>query len=264
MYGSEQQDNHRSAYPPLYSDHISKVHEMRRRSRDNEAEQVTWTGTERSPLEDGVWVVTLQTDRGDITARYHPVPDGRDVLGGTVWVGGAGGGLDGPAHGLYPEACRRLQPLGVVGLRLHYRHPNYLEECVLDTLLGVEFLSREGIQNVALIGHSFGGAVVIAAGALSDRVQAVVPMSTQTYGTDLAPRVAPRAMLLIHGSDDEVLPDACSRQVFERAKEPKELKLYRGARHGLDQVREELLDLLVRWIPDHLHDNRQQAGNEEV
>jgi alpha-beta hydrolase superfamily lysophospholipase len=239
-----------------------KVYEMRRRLRNEETQQFAWIGTDKEILEEGTWAVTLRTDRGDITARYHPVSDGHDVRGGAVWVGGAGGGLDGPARGLYPEACRRLQPQRVAGLRLHYRHPNYLEECVLDTLLGVEFLAQEGIQNTALIGHSFGGAVVIAAGALSDRVQAVVPMSTQTYGTDLAPHVAPRAMLLIHGTDDEILPDACSRQVFERAGEPKELKLYRGARHGLDQVREELLDLLVRWIPEHLQNHLQQIDSE--
>jgi hypothetical protein len=40
--------------------------------------------------------------------------------------------------------------------------------------------------------------------------------------------------------------------VFAEAREPKKLMLYRGARHGLDEVREEVLDLLVTWIPAHL------------
>ncbi len=224
---------------------------------------LSWTGTIREPLEGDEWRVVLETapdprsgGAGDPTARvetrYHPASNGPSRRLGAVWVGGAGGGLDGPARGLYPEACRRLQRVGVAGLRLHYRYPNELQECVLDTLLGVEFLAHEGIQRVALVGHSFGGAVVIAAAAVSERVGAVVPMSTQTYGTDLAPRLAPRPLLLVHGTNDEVLPDACSRQVFARAGEPKELRLYRGARHGLDEVREELLDLLVSWIPARL------------
>jgi alpha-beta hydrolase superfamily lysophospholipase len=227
---------------------------------------MSWTGTVREPLSGDEWRVVLETASdggsdgelrrtGSVEGRYHPPPDSPGPrLGGAVWVGGAGGGLDGPARGLYAEACRRLQRLGVAGLRLHYRHPNDLGECVLDTLLGVEFLAREGVERVALVGHSFGGAVVIAAGALSERVAAVVPMSTQTYGTDLAPRLAPRPLLLVHGTNDEVLPDACSRQVFARARDPKELKLYRGARHGLDEVREELLDLLVSWIPARLRE----------
>ncbi|MDB6112904.1 MAG: phospholipase [Pedosphaera sp.] len=217
-----------------------------------------WEGIRRESTNKDEQRILFQTDRGEIVARFHPVPRGEAIAGAAVWVGGAGGGLDGPARGLYPEACRRLQHQGVAGLRLDYRFPGNLKECVLDTLLGVEFLSREGINEVALVGHSFGGAVVISAGALSDHVEAVVPMSTQTYGAEAAPQIAPRPLLLIHGTKDEVLPDSCSRRVFEEAREPKKLMLYRGARHGLDEVREEVLDLLVTWIPKHL---KQFPGN---
>ena len=202
---------------------------------------------------DGVAAMKLQTDRGAIDARYHPVrPNAATTQLGAVWVGGAGGGFDGPARGLYPEACARLQSAGVAGLRLHYRKPNELRDCVLDTLAGVAFLAREGATRVALVGHSFGGAVVISAGASSPNVKAVVPMSSQTYGTELAPKVAPRAMLLIHGMNDDVLSPICSRQIFAAAGQPKELKLLPGNGHGLDESRQEILDLLVRWIPEQL------------
>ena len=201
----------------------------------------------------GVVAMKLQTDRGSIDARYHPVPSNAATKQlGVVWVGGAGGGLDGPARGLYPEACQRLQAASVAGLRLHYRKPNELRDCVLDTLAGVAYLAREGATKVALVGHSFGGAVVISAGASSQNVKAVVPMSSQTYGTELAPKVAPRPMLLIHGTDDDVLSPMCSRQIFAAAGQPKELKLFPGNGHGLDESRQEILDLLVRWIPEQL------------
>lgn len=146
----------------------------------------------------------------------------------------------------------RLQKRGLAGLRLHYRLPNDLSECVLDTLTGVDFLVQEGVKNVALVGHSFGGAVVISAGAVSPQVCAVVPMSSQSYGTDLTSSVAPRPLLLIHGTNDDVLSPLCSSQLYALAGEPKELKLYAGAGHGLDEVRQELLDLLVAWIPQQL------------
>ena len=210
-------------------------------------------GAARESEADNIVALKLQTDRGPIEARYHPVPVG--LAGkqlGAVWVGGAGGGLDGPARGLYPEACARLQKAGVGGLRLHYRKPNELRDCVLDTLAGVAFLAREGATKVALVGHSFGGAVVISAGASSPNVKAVVPMSSQTHGTELAPAVAPRAMLLIHGLNDEVLSPNCSRQIFAAAGQPKELKLLPGNGHGLDESRQEILDLLERWIPKKL------------
>src|SRR5579872_2325070 len=142
---------------------------------------------------DNVQALTLQTNHGHVVARYHPVLGHRRLVrGGAIWVGGAGGGLNGPAKGLYPEACHRLQRRGVAGLRVGYRFPGHLESCVLDTLLGVEFLAGEGIHDVVLVGHSFGGAVVVAAGALSEEVKAVVPISTQTHGTDLVAQVAPR------------------------------------------------------------------------
>ena len=202
--------------------------------------------------ENKVVALRLQTDRGDIIARFHPADSAKSKGLGVVWVGGAGGGLDGPARGLYPAASERLQKLGIASLRLHYRKPNDLDDCVLDTLAGVAFLVKKGATRVALVGHSFGGAVVISAGAVSPNVQAVVPMSSQTYGTELTPAVAPRPMLLIHGMADDVLSPMCSRQLYAAAREPKEIKLYPGTGHGLDEVRQEVLDLLVRWIPEKL------------
>jgi hypothetical protein len=223
---------------------------MRRESQQGEHEYVLeWTDTVESRLSDDEIAVVLQTSDGDIQSRFHPA---HNATMGVVWVGGAGGGLDGLARGLYPAGCAILQEQGIAGLRLHYRRPNDLPDCVLDTLLGVEFLNSRGIERTALVGHSFGGAVVITAGAVSEKVHAVVPMSTQTYGTELAPQVSPRPMLLVHGTDDEILPDTCSRQVYRQAAEPKRLVLYPGARHGLDEAREELLDLLTTWIPDNL------------
>lgn len=213
----------------------------------------------RERLDEHTWALTFQTSDGDLAARYHSVSQ-EEAIGAAIWVGGAGGGLDGPARGLYPAACEQLLTQKVAGLRLDYRYPNQLEECVLDTLLGVEFLAGEGIQNVALVGHSFGGAVVITAGAISPKVKAVVPMSTQTYGVELAPEISPRPLLIIHGTEDEILPDTCSRHVYRIAREPKELRLFEGAHHGLDEVRSDVLQLLITWITEQL----SRAKTEEA
>jgi len=218
-------------------------------------ESIQVRGVTKGAVENNATVMRLQTNRGDIETRYHAAAanapaDARKL--GVVWVGGAGGGLDGPARGLYPAACEQLQARGIAGLRLHYRKPNALEDCILDTLAGVAFLVQEGATEVAVVGHSFGGAVVISAAAVSPHVKAVVPMSSQTYGTELARSVAPRPMLLIHGTADTVLSPICSRQIYAAAREPKEIKLYPEAGHGLDEVRQEVLDQLVSWIPQKL------------
>src|SRR5437762_9963047 len=144
-------------------------------------------GAVRQDQENAIIALKLQTNRGDIDALYHLAvnpPISKRL--GVVFVGGAGGGLDGPARGLYPAVAKELQRAGIAALRVDYRHPNHLEECVLDTLCGVEFLRSDGVERVAVVGHSFGGAVVISAGAVSRHVYAVVPMSSQTFGADLA------------------------------------------------------------------------------
>lgn len=214
--------------------------------RQQSREYVLEAVTVETVQEDGVEALAMQTNVGLITARLHPAAPGAAAV---VWVGGAGGGLDGPAWGMYPRLAGQLALQGVASLRLHYRKPNHLEDCVADTLLGVQYLVQQcGYRAVALVGHSFGGAVVVSAGALSNNVVAVVAMSSQTYGTDLAPQVSPRPLLVLHGTNDEILPDICSRDIYARAQEPKELQLYPGCRHGLDECREQVDADVVQWL----------------
>jgi hypothetical protein len=217
------------------------------------AGDVVWKDTLREPFERDAWSITFQTNRGDIIARYYPVPASEmEVRGGVVWVSGGSGGFEGPRQSFYPEACRRLRRQGVAGLSLNYRIPNVLDECACDVLLGVKFLVREGLQRVVLVGHGFGGAVVIAAAPRSEAVTAVVALSTRSDGIELVPETAPRPILLIHGTNDQIVNDACSRSIYRSAREPKELKLYTGAGHDLDEVRDDLLTLLAEWIPRQL------------
>jgi alpha-beta hydrolase superfamily lysophospholipase len=219
---------------------------MRRSKRESERDwSLELRNVDQGLIVDGIEELVLHTDAGDIPCRLHPAPGG---TAGVVWVGGAGGGLDGPARGLYPRLAAQLVGDGVASLRLHYRHPNHLIDCVLDTLLGVSYLQQRGCSRFALVGHSFGGAVVITAGAVSETVSAVVAMSSQTYGTDLVADISPRPLLLIHGSEDEILPDACSRDIYARAGEPKEIILYPGCRHGLDQCQDEVDRDLLAWL----------------
>ena len=191
------------------------------------------------------------TSRGAIESRYYAVPGATRAA---IFVGGAGGGFDTPVRGwLYPRMCETLQRDGIAALRVRYRHANDLDESVLDVLAGISFLEAEGVRSVALVGHSFGGAVVINAAAISPTVRTCVPMSTQSYGAEPAWRLGPRcSLLLVHGTADEILPPSCSEYVFRIAKEPKELLLKEGARHGLDEWADELPGILRDWITRHL------------
>ncbi len=81
---------------------------------------------------------------------------------------------------------------------------------------------------------------------------AVAALSSQTYGTRLAAELSPRSLLLMHGTADEILPDRCSQQIYERASEPKEIRLYQGCRHGLDECREQIDNDLRNWLKQQL------------
>ncbi len=211
---------------------------------DNTNSSLSLRGAERGAAggdTDDLW---LLTDAGKIECRLHPAAGDAAVL----WVFGAGGGLGGPAGGVYARLGQRLRRRGVASLELAYRHPGRLRDCVADVLTGIAWLGSEAKRRVVLVGHSFGGAVVITAGAATDRVIAVAALSSQSQGTGAVAMLSPRPLMVIHGTADEILPAACSRDIFERAHEPKQLILYPGCRHGLDQCREALDRDLLNWL----------------
>ena len=210
---------------------------------------------------DGAVDININSTRGEINGILHTC---EGEPGAVIYVGGALGGFDGPAGGLYPKLAHELtSPGGMTGLRLHYRQPGEFEECVLDVLGGVSFLRGVGAQRVVLVGHSFGAAVVIKAGELSDAVAGVAALSPQLYGTRTVERLAPRPLLIVHGTADKILDAEASKDIYSRAKEPKRLELYEGAGHGLGSCAEELFELVKGWLLEALAAgaNETESGN---
>jgi alpha/beta superfamily hydrolase len=113
----------------------------------------------------------------------------------------------------------------------------------------VAYLTQGGAQPVVLVGHAFGSAVVMTAGALQAHVAGVVALAPQTFGARLARQPAPRSLLVVHGKADTRLPYACGVQMYHWAREPKHLVLYEGAEHRLDECAEALDQLSTQWIP---------------
>jgi fermentation-respiration switch protein FrsA (DUF1100 family) len=202
-------------------------------------------GVEREPEGDGAERLRLMTDGGEILCRLHDAGAGDAAV---LWVFGAGGGLGGPAGGLYSRLGQQLRRRDVLSVELAWRQPARMTPCIADVMAGLDWLETQGKRRIALVGHSFGGAVVIAAGATRKEVVAVAALSSQTAGTELAKALAPRPLLLVHGLADEILPAACSRDIHRRAAEPKEIILYPDCRHGLDECRDTLDRDLFAWL----------------
>ena len=119
----------------------------------------------------------------------------------------------------------------------------------MDVLLVQHILHRRGVERVVLVGHSFGGAVAIGAGALlNGSCAGVVALSTQVPGTEHVDKLAGTPLLLVHGENDGVLPDLCSRNVFARAGDPKQLILLPGEGHVLDGAGPRLVEELTGFI----------------
>ena len=194
--------------------------------------------------------LVFRTSRGDVPAILHQAPDSQQAA---IYVCGAGGGFGGPAGGVYGRLGESLREKGITGMRLNYRQPNVFPECVLDLLAGVMFLQKTGYGPVALIGHSFGGAVVVAAGAASRHVCGVAALASQTYGANMAGLLSPKRLLVVHGKNDTRLPFSCGLQIYDWAQEPKQLVLYDGAEHRLQECGAELETLLGQWVPDTLN-----------
>lgn len=201
--------------------------------------------------DEGFSPVRLSTDRGMIEARYYE--SGR--LGKSViFVGGVGGNFDTPARGLYPRLCRELMSEGISSLRVSFRHPTILDESVFDVSAALDFLQRrKGTRVAGLVGHSFGGAVVIKAAVLSDLVHTIVTLATQCYGADAVAQLkGDCSILLIHGLKDTVLPAHCSSKAYNLAKGQKRLSIHKEAGHGLDESAEEVHKEVFDWIVDAL------------
>jgi len=212
----------------------------------------------REGAEPGSLTLQMETSRGQIEAVLYPAEGGTDAV---VCVGGAMGGSDGPADRIYRDLGGLLAGARVTVLRLGYRTPNNFEECVLDVLAGCSFLKGIGASNVILVGHSFGGAVVIKAGQLSPLVRAVASLSPQLFGTRQVEELG-KPLLLAHGMSDSVLSHEASEDIYRRALEPKRLVLYAHAGHSLIQAKDELRALLAEWIPAQFQERTAAADTE--
>jgi uncharacterized protein len=60
-------------------------------------------------------------------------------------------------------------------------------------------------------------------------------------------KIAPRPLLLVHGDADELIPPEHAYRLYERAKEPKELRIVPGAKHKL-RLEQAAMDFVVDWL----------------
>ncbi len=194
--------------------------------------------------------VEMFTMRGLLTLLWHE-PSGDGVPpAALVLCGGAMGGLLGPAEGLYHRLGVEWAARGVPVLRVSYRRPNDLDACCLDVAAAVQLaVGGAGAERVVVMGHSFGGAVAVRVGVgLDAMVAGVVTFATQSAGCEVAGGLAPRPLLLFHGTRDEILPFESSEMVRMIAGTG-ELVPLPGDGHLLARSGDVLWETLESWLP---------------
>ncbi len=192
----------------------------------------------------------LFTMQGLLTVLWHGPPDADRAV---IAVGGAMGGLLGPADGLYHDLGVALAEQGIATFRVQYRKPNDFGRCVLDSLAVADIAARQGARRFVTMGHSFGGAVALQLGmALDDFAAGVVTLSTQSAGCENAEALGDVPLLLFHGDRDEILPPFASEVVHGLAGGRGELVILPGAGHLLVEAGAELRERLLEWVPARL------------
>jgi pimeloyl-ACP methyl ester carboxylesterase len=190
--------------------------------------------------------VTLDTNRGRVECRYYHIPGEKKAV---IFVGGIDGGFDSPAKNLYTKLSQNLSLRKMSSLRLQYRYPSDLVESALDVLAGITFLERFGIEEIALVGHSFGGAVVIqAAAAAPEIVKTVVTLASQAQGAEAVSYLEETSILLIHGNNDKIFPTHSSTYIYDLANGPKELLFFDDTSHSLQESAKEVYDIVEHWL----------------
>lgn len=152
---------------------------------------------------------------------------------------------------------------------------------VADLESAIDLMGKKGFKAIGVMGHSFGGGVVVLASAMDKRIKAVIATAPTVFPkgemlakyaknaanvtmdesffedvkeVDIISAAKKRAvpLFIITGTADDVVPCEESKELFEAAKEPKELKLIGGADHDFAGHGEELVETAVTWMKKHL------------
>lgn len=201
-------------------------------------------------------LLEIYTTGGLLQLLWHGDPTAEDVV---LCCPGAIGGFLGPARGLFLDLGRELASEGVGLVSVDYRRPDLLDRSYLDALATADWALRHGAARVALVGHSFGGAVAIVAGAtLGPRCAGVCTISTQSAGCENAAALAPTPLLLLHGDRDQVLAPDNSLMVRTMAGYG-DIEILTGGDHGLVDVRDALWDRTLGFLRRCFADHRAQG-----
>jgi pimeloyl-ACP methyl ester carboxylesterase len=222
------------------------------------------------------WIAFRSQATGE-PVRLHALwaPQPRDDAPLLLYLHGARFDVRGSAHRM-----RRLQALGFAVLGVDYRGfgqstPVLPSEEMAneDALAAWDWLAAQHPERARYVfGHSLGGAIAVQLASRRDDVHGLIvegsftsipdvvrhfkwgwlpvgPLITQRF--EAVERIAQvkAPVLVVHGSEDQLIPPALGRALYERAPSPKRFVLVEGASHhnanamGMEQLRAAVAEL---------------------
>lgn len=203
------------------------------------AEELTFTAPD-GPVLRGWWLPAQNTSLGTVVFCHGNKGHIGRHLGAVRWL---------PAHGF-------------AVLLFDYRGYGDSEGTptragtIADAVAAIDVALARDPERVVVFGHSLGGAIGISAAAQRPAVRAVVAESTfPSYRAaaraqvpllgwllqflvssgddpqDVLDRIPPRPLLVVHGSEDRIVPLSLGEELFARAHEPKTLYIADGSGH---------------------------------
>lgn len=189
-------------------------------------------------------VVDLHTPRGIVVIKTN---NAKSAPKAVLAVGGVGGGFDSPANGLYDRLSGTLEKQDISFIDVSFSQPGNFLQSVYELRAAIQYARRQGAKQFVLIGHSFGGGVVVSTALREPAVSCVISLSGQTFGADRVNELAPRRLHLVHGFFDFIVPRCAAERMYRAARQPKDLRLV-PATHLLNEAADEVFHLVHEQV----------------
>lgn len=174
---------------------------------------------------------------------------------GILFVTGVDGGFIQPVDGIYDRLAERFAKKGVSSVFVTYRQPGMIDPSVEDALSAADLLRGMGVKRLAIVGWSFGGAVISHSATLIPEAVTAVGFAPQSRETEPVAFFTDRqSMLLFHSRADENVPYEASEQILAELPEAvqRELHLYDDADHYLSGMEGIIDPIAESWLIEKL------------
>lgn len=193
--------------------------------------------------------LVLDTTDGIMESRLYEADQAKAAI---LWLGEAEGEFPSPADGLYERLAERYQSFGVTSLRLQYRNPSDFAGLSLDVLVGAFVLQQLQFERVVVVGHGIAATGAVQAGITFPFVTGVALLAPRGIEPQRVAGLSPTPLLVLHGTEDKIVPTQRSRELIDQAQEPKRIYYYQRTGHDFRESVDALTEDLTEWLNTQL------------